>query len=130
MYRTQCVPVGRNRKEIDNHMPPQEMNYRLRLGRGFKIPEFLLPPSVGILATACSPDSGRKTQKIPQRERAQFGESEDLISGPCNAMTVDLSLDPSESQFPPQLNENNGQIVYWGCKGHLNKYYVFSPPKP
>lgn len=42
-----------------------------------------------------------------QMKRIQFRESEDLISGPGNTMTVDLSFDYSESHFPNQLNGNN-----------------------
>ena len=57
-------PMGKDNKQIDNQMPAQEVNYRLRLRRNLKIPEVPLPPCVGIPAAACSTDSERTTQTI------------------------------------------------------------------
>lgn len=45
-----CAPWGGKTKKW-TIVPAQEVNYRLRLGRNFKIPEFLLPSGM-------EPDSG------------------------------------------------------------------------
>ena len=63
MYRTRHVcPLGMGSKAADSQMPAEEMSYRLRLGRGFKIPELPLSSCVGVLAIVCGPDSGRETK--------------------------------------------------------------------
>ena len=63
MYRIRhTCPLGMGSKAVDSHMPAEEMSYRLRLGSGFKIPEFPLSSCVGILAIVCGQDSGREVK--------------------------------------------------------------------
>lgn len=70
MYRTRHVcPLGMGSKAADSQMPAEEMSYRLRLGRGFKIPELSLSSCVGILAIVCGPDSGEKQNTELKQER-------------------------------------------------------------
>lgn len=61
-------PLGMGSKAIDSHIPAEEMSYRLRLGRGFKIPELPLSSCVGILAIVCGPDSGRETKNTELKQ--------------------------------------------------------------
>lgn len=87
-------PTGKDNKEMDNHTPVPEVNYRSVLRRNFKIPESSFHPAWEYSRYTCSPDSGKTSQIMFQMERTQFGESDDLISGPrntCRLTTPSLS---------------------------------------
>lgn len=90
-----CAPQGRITKKWTIICQSQKWIIGLGLGGTSRFLSSSFHPGWESSSYTCHPDSGKKSQTMFQMERTQFGESEELISGPsntCRLTTLSLSF--------------------------------------